>query len=71
VSDLANPLVAHAVGENCSTCGGYHWSKWRHRADEVATQMHMMIGGGDKQNILEDALALAYMKGYMDAKVKS
>lgn len=46
--------------------GGLRLSKFHDAAIHVATRQDLMIGPGDKINVLEDALAAAYARGYAD-----
>ena len=47
--------------------GDLRFSKFRHAAIEVSNHMHVMVGGGDKINVLEEALERAYTLGGKDA----
>lgn len=64
-------LVMFDTDEKCPECGGLHFSRFRHQGDRMREQIDKMWGGGDKQNVAENALAEAFLAGYRVAKEKT
>lgn len=52
-----------ALDETCSECGQLHFSKFKHDACTTRELFDVMVGCGDKINVLENALHEAFRKG--------